>query len=65
MSKGILITIIAVAIFFVIGMIAGNYHCTTHLCNTITSAVSLVSDIVKTEAKGITWVFGNIASLVG
>jgi hypothetical protein len=65
MSKGLTIVLVIVAIFFVIGMIAGNYHCTTHLCNTVTSAVSLVSDIVKTEAKGITWVFGNIARFVG
>lgn len=65
MSKAVVITLIVVAIFFVIGMIAGDYNCTRHFCNTVTSAVYFVTDVVKTEAKGITFVFGGIASLIG
>ncbi len=48
-----------------IGMIAGNYHCGAHFCNTITSAVNLAADLVKTEAKGITTVVGGIARVFG
>jgi nucleoside permease NupC len=65
MSKVLTITLIVLAIFFVIGMIVGDYNCVKHLCNTITSAVYFVTDIVKTEAKGITFVFGGIAGFVG
>lgn len=65
MSKVLTITLIVLAIFFVIGMIVGDYNCVKHLCNTITSAVYFVTDIVKTEAKGITFVFGGIGSLIG
>lgn len=65
MSRALMIVLIVVGIFFVVGMIAGDYHCTKHLCNTIMSAVYFVTDIVKTEAKGITTVFGGIAGLVG
>lgn len=65
MSKPVMIFLIVVAIFFVIGMIAGDYHCTKHFCNTIVSLVNCVTDVIKTEAKGITWVFGNVAKLVG
>ena len=65
MSKAMMIILTIVGIFFVIGMIAGDYHCTMHLCNAIMSAVNLVADIVKTEAKGITFVFGGIAGFVG
>ena len=65
MSKAITIVLIVIAIFFVIGMVAGDYHCGKHFCNTITSAVYFVTDIVKTEAKGITFVFGGIGNLIG
>lgn len=65
MSKVLTITLIVLAIFFVIGMIVGDYNCVKHLCNTITSAVYFVTDIVKTESKGITFVFGGIGSLIG
>jgi len=65
MKKVTMILIIAAAVFFVIGMIAGNYHCGAHFCNTITSAVSLATDLVKTEAKGITTVVGGIARVFG
>ena len=65
MSKVLTITLIVLAIFFVIGMIVGDYNCVKHFCNTITSAVYFVTDIVKTEAKGITFVFGGIAGFVG
>jgi uncharacterized protein YabE (DUF348 family) len=65
MKKVTMILIIAATVFFVIGMIAGNYHCGAHFCNTITSAVNLAADLVKTEAKGITTVVGGIARVFG
>lgn len=65
MKKVTMILIIAAAVFFVIGMIAGNYHCDAHFCNTITSVVNLATDLVKTEAKGITTVVGGIAGVFG
>ena len=51
MPKVLTITLIVLAIFFVIGMIVGDYNCVKHLCNTITSAVYFVTDIVKTEGN--------------
>ena len=65
MKKVTMILIIAAAVFFVIGMIAGNYHCGAHFCNTITSVVNRATDLVKTEAKGITTVVGGIAGVFG
>ena len=65
MKKVTMILIIAAAVFFVIGMIVGNYHCGAHFCNTITSVVNLATDLVKTEAKGITTVVGGIAGVFG
>lgn len=65
MSKITIAIIVAVAVFFIIGMVVGNYHCGTHFCNTITSAVNLATDIVKTEVKGITTVVGGITKVFG
>ena len=65
MKKVTMILIIAAAVFFVIGMIAGNYHCGAHFCDTITSAVNLAAVLFLTEAKGITTVVGGIARVFG
>ena len=65
MNKVTIVLLVAVAAFFVIGMIAGNYHCGTHFCNAITSVVNLATDLVKTEAKGITTVVNGIAGVFG
>lgn len=61
MSKFAIGLIVAGVVFFIIGMIAGNYHCGAHFCNAISSAVNFASDVVKTEAKGITTVVGGIS----
>lgn len=65
MSKAMIIILSIIGIFFVIGVIVGDYHCTVHFCNAIMSTVNLAADIVKTEAKGITFVLGGIAGFVG
>lgn len=65
MSKTMMIILTIIGIFFVIGVIVGDYHCTLHFCNAIMSTVNLATDIVKTEAKGITFVFGGIAGFIG
>lgn len=65
MNKATMILLVAAVVFFAIGMIAGNYHCGTHFCNTITSIVNLATDLVKTEAKGITTVVNGIAGVFG
>ena len=65
MSKKLMIALIAVAVFFVIGMIVGDYNCTKHFCNTVVSLVNCVTDIIKTETAGITWTFSSISKLIG
>lgn len=65
MSKTMMIILTIIGIFFVIGVIVGDYHCTLHFCNAIMSTVNLATDIVKTEAKGITFVFNGIAGFIG
>ena len=65
MNKVTMILLVAAAVFFAIGMIAGNYHCGTHFCNTITSVVNLATDLVKTEAKGLTTVVNGLGGVVG
>ena len=65
MNKVTMTLLVAVAVFFAIGVIAGNYHCGTHFCNTITSVVNLATDLAKTEAKGITTVVNGIAGVFG
>ena len=65
MKTTTIVLLVAAAIFFVVGMIAGNYHCGTHFCNTITSAVNLATDLIKTEVKGITTVVGGISGVFG
>ena len=64
--KTFTIVIIAIVVaFFITGMITGNYHCGSHFCNTVTELVNFVTDVVKTEAKGITFVVNGISSIVG
>lgn len=65
MNKVTITLLVAAAVFFAIGMIAGNYNCGTYFCNTITSVVNLATDLVKTEAKGITTVVNGIAGVFG
>lgn len=64
MKKLTTIILIIVLVFFVVGVIAGDYHCTMHFCNMLLSATHFITDVVKTEAKGITVVFGTITSLI-
>lgn len=61
MSKLVMGLIVAGIVFFIIGMVAGNYHCGAHFCNAISSTVNFAADVVKTEAKGITTVVGGIS----
>lgn len=61
MSKLVIGLIVAGIVFFIIGMVAGNYHCGVHFCNAISSTVNFAADVVKTEAKGITTVVGGIS----
>ncbi len=63
MKKSLKIILIIVAIFFVIGMIVGNYHCADHFCNTVSGLVNFVTDVCKTEVKGITWTVSSIGKL--
>lgn len=63
MSKLAIGLIVAAVVFFIIGMVAGDYNCGTHFCNAISSAVNFASDVVKTEAKGITTVVGSISRI--
>ena len=56
MAKVIVIILLAV---FIVGAICGNFHCIEHLCNTLTSAVSFVSNVLHTEIHG----FNTIAGL--
>ena len=63
MSKLAIGLIVAAVVFFIIGMVTGNYNCGTHFCNAISSAVNFASDVVKTEAKGITTVVGSISRI--
>lgn len=65
MSKITIAIIVAAVAFFIIGMVAGNFHCGTHFCNTVTELVNLVTDLVKTEVKGITTVVGGISNALG
>jgi hypothetical protein len=62
MSKITIAIIVAAVAFFIIGMVAGNFHCGAHFCNTVTELVNLVTDLVKTEVKGITTVVGGISN---
>ena len=51
MSKLAIGLIAAGVVFFIIGMVAGNYNCGAHFCNTISSAVNfaaLIEDGVET-----------------
>lgn len=63
MSKLAIGLIVAGVVFFIIGMVAGNYNCGAHFCNAISSAVNFAADVVKTEAKGITTVVGGISKV--
>lgn len=65
MSKITIVIIVAAVVFFIIGMITGNYHCGDYFCHTITSAVNLATDLIKTEVKGITSVVGGISRVFG
>lgn len=58
-----IVIIVLVIAFFIIGMIAGNYNCSGHFCNMITSLVNFVTDVVKTEVKGITTVVVGISKI--
>ena len=58
-----IIVLIIVLVFFIIGMICGNYNCSGHFCNTITSLVNFITDVVKTEVKGITTAVNGISHL--
>lgn len=57
------IILIIIAVFFVIGMIVGNYHCADNFVMMINGLVNFVTDIVKTEVKGITWTVQLISGI--
>lgn len=61
MNKVVKIILIIVVVFFIIGMVVGNYHCADHFCNFISSLVNFVTDVFKTEVKGITWTVHTIS----
>lgn len=63
MTTTIKTMIIIVCVFFIIGMIAGDYNICRYFCNTVTSLVYCITDIVKTEATGITTVVNWIAKV--
>lgn len=64
MSRLTTAIIVIVLIFFVVGVVAGNYHCTVHFCNMMLSGVQFITEVVKTEAKGITIVFSTITGII-
>lgn len=63
MKNSIKVILITLVVFFIIGCIFGNYNCTGHFCTFINSLVNFITDIVKTEVKGITIVINGIGSL--
>lgn len=64
MSKLTTAILVIVLIFFIVGFIAGDYHCTVHFCNMMLSGVQFITEVVKTEAKGITIVFSTITGII-
>ena len=58
--KGI---IIAAIIFFVIGMIVGNYNCATHFCNMLMGFINFIKDAFLTELEGISCVVSFISGI--
>lgn len=63
MKNSIKVILITLVVFFIIGCIFGNYNCTDHFCTFINSLVNFITDMVKTEVKGITIVINGIGSL--
>lgn len=58
-----MILIIAAVVFFIVGMISGNYHCGDNFCSCINAFVNFISDVVKTEVHGITTIVGGISKV--
>lgn len=60
MKKWVKVLLIVLGVFFAIGAVSGNFHCTDSLSGAVSNTAGFACAVVKATCHGMTTVFNGI-----